>query len=271
MTKQFNIQPNCTSHSKMDDLPLFSISQKQNNVIMTSFGIVTGSIIGLIIGSILFKNTKKKYTKNKNANTESFLQKIMNKIKQISNDALSKQKLIIYMIRHVEIVNDVPKTFMSPISENGLNQAHCIGKRLMGNKINFDKMFSSPTVRAHDTCQIVRSYMDKPKILVSDDLLSRVSEDESYQVIGQRIRNFLENEIYDKNTSEEPLILGVFAHGLVIRSLLQNIQNEKNEHGAKYQIDNGSITELSYDPLTSVWKIIRVNDHAHCEHLIKHY
>lgn len=267
-----------TNNSQIKNPPLYGLATQETNMLLGFFGLITGLGItgfGFITG---YYYAKRKY--GAQSNNKGIIEKIKSMFGMNNNS--NKHKLRIFLIRHVETetINNAPKTFMSPISNNGLDQAHTIGSRLGAAKIKFDIMFSSPTVRTYDTSQVVKEYVDKIKsknisvsnTLISSNILSRTSKNESYDKIGKRIRKFLENEVYENlstiSSSSDELLVGVFTHGFVIKSLLQNIQNSRIADDKKYQIDNGSITELSFNPKTNEWRVIRINDCAHCEHLI---
>lgn len=258
--------------------PLFGLVNKQN--------IVIGNIIGLIglvtmSGLMGYCMAKKNRIIKQTRKSIRMIKKIKSYLGSLvrAKGNHNKQKLRILLIRHAEIDVNAPKTFMSPLSDNGLDQAQALGRRLMiGSSdgvlgFEFDLMVSSPTIRTYDTCQVVKEYLKNTHpILISNNISSRISKKELYSKIGQRVRMFLENEINENlpeivKNNNSMITVGIFTHGLAIKALLQDIYCEKNDEKV-IQIENGSITELLYDPENDEWTIIRINDFAHCEHLL---
>ena len=69
-----------------------------------------------------------------------------------------KKNMILYMIRHGQSIDNAVRRFSgwanSPLSERGIADAMETAKRLHG--VQFDKVYSSDTRRAAQTCEIIR-------------------------------------------------------------------------------------------------------------------
>jgi len=253
--------------------------QKHNEGIsgLGSFG--SGIIVGTIIGTVItLTNGHYKYFVQRNIQRN--IQQISGKIKSIvsivptiiwSKPKKHNKNVRLYLIRHAEIDIGTIKSYTTPLNNRGVDQANSLGKRLANSSIKFDAIYSSSADRAYDTGHIVKEHLDcKKDIIVTNDVLSRIKQKESYQSIGSRVINFLKknicknDNITNENSSE--ICVGIFMHELAIKCLIRDIQNSDFDSVKKLSIDNASITELFYDSSDSngTWKIIRVNDHAHC-------
>ena len=70
--------------------------------------------------------------------------------------------MLLYMIRHGQSEDNAVKRFSGwancPLSEKGMNDARETAKRL--GDVRFDKVYSSDTLRARQTCEIIRPDAD---------------------------------------------------------------------------------------------------------------
>ena len=254
--------------------------QKHNGGIseLGSFG--SGIIIGTIIGTVItLTNGRYKYFVQRNIQRN--IQQISTKIKSIVSiiptsiwpgPKKHNKNVRLYLIRHAEIDVGTAKSYTTPLNNHGFDQANSLGKRLADSSIKFDAIYSSPADRAYDTGHIVKEHLDcKKDIIVVNDVLSRIKQNETYESIGSRVREFLKKNIcnvyFDSTTSDttSEICVGVFMHELAIKCLLRDIQNSDFDSVKKLSINNASITELFFDSSDSSgkWKIVRVNDCAH--------
>jgi broad specificity phosphatase PhoE len=208
--------------------------------------------------------------------------------------------LDIYLIRHAESIYNADynriiggRSSEISLSKKGIEQAKILGKRLLEEKIFFDHAYSSTARRAVDTAQIVYDTPGYPytyiqqsdSILELDqgDLTGRIRAEiytpefkkfldenswtyippngESQEMVAERMYNFL---IFN---TKEPIFnpgkkIALFTHGNAIKCLLRKIMGFHPKYIYRMNIDNTSITELTYDE-ENEYRIIRVNDAAH--------
>jgi broad specificity phosphatase PhoE len=73
-----------------------------------------------------------------------------------------EMKTKVYLIRHGETDNNVAHRFMGrtdmPLNDRGLDQAKCLGRALL--KVEFDRIYASPYLRAFMTAEQVRGNRD---------------------------------------------------------------------------------------------------------------
>ena len=73
-----------------------------------------------------------------------------------------------YFIRHGESVSNATPGFVAgvnfnaPLTDNGVAQARLLGRRLKGENIRFDRIYSSSLVRAVQTTEAMLEAMDEP-------------------------------------------------------------------------------------------------------------
>lgn len=204
----------------------------------------------------------------------------------------------LYLIRHGEsevniqpdIMGQLPDT---KLTEYGRYQADCLRRKLVHSY--FDYVFSSTCIRALDTAKIVfpeSKIITVPELVeydagdwtecsrsktVTKDILLRMGYmnmgfkppgGESQNMVERRASKWLEEEIlYNKDKLEylygldKPLGIAVFSHGVTIKSLLHYVMGFDKSFTWKIEIDNTSITELSFGD--KGWRLHCINDTSH--------
>ena len=214
---------------------------------------------------------------------------------------VSKQKKIVYFVRHGQSVdNDSPvfQSVDSPLSEKGIAQAKSIAERL--STIEFETLISSPVQRAKETADYI-SEKTKKDIVFSDLFVERIKPDEidgkpwtdeeaskvwrawekTLYTPGKRVSN---GENYDdtiarvdralKFLERRPeSTLAVVTHGYFLRAIVIRILLGDNLTGPimkgfqeRASIENTAITVINYKDAFEedfTWRLWTLNDHSH--------
>jgi len=84
----------------------------------------------------------------------------INELIKEKSERKNRRSVIIYLIRHGESIMNVNghlisgRSSSSPLSENGICQAHLLGERLRNDDVKFESVYASTTLRAFDTAKI---------------------------------------------------------------------------------------------------------------------
>jgi broad specificity phosphatase PhoE len=190
------------------------------------------------------------------------------------------------------------QTSKTPLSEDGEKQAKLVGNYLSKlaseGSLRFDHIWSSSDLRAWKTAKIALG--DRAPIHTTSDLRERDSGDwsekkisdvitdevklqrgylgnyfkipggESNNMVERRVVNwfeetFLFNEKFAKHASVFKDDIIIFSHGMAIRMFLHNIMGIDQNFLWKIDIDNTSITKLSFSRVG--WKLNYLNDTSH--------
>jgi len=205
----------------------------------------------------------------------------------------------LYLVRHGESEVNVHPEIMGQgpdvkLTQNGQKQALKLGKYM--SKLNFDYIYSSPYDRAIDTARLVigddavitmaislREYdpgdwnaCNRSDVLTDNVKLRmgyqnmgfRPPNGESQNMVERRASRWLEDEIlYNKDKLEylygldKPLEIIAFSHGMTIKSLLHYVMGFDKSFLWKIDIDNTSVTKLSYGE--HGWRLHYINNVAH--------
>lgn len=206
-------------------------------------------------------------------------------------------KLDLYLIRHGEseangqkdyITGRSPKT---PLTELGVKQAVRLGKYLRSQNISFDRVYTSPLIRAKETCDLVLAKIGfSPKTFKTVDALVEMSQGawegrlraevytdevllamntqgkfftpsdgESQSMVEGRVSDWFEDEIL--TTLEKPEKIAIFTHCQVIRAFLHYVMGFNDRLIHRIHLDNTSVTKLKFDD--SGWAINCINDTTH--------
>jgi probable phosphoglycerate mutase len=200
----------------------------------------------------------------------------------------------LFLIRHGQSeVNTKPDQIGQvedvPLSVLGKEQSYKLRDSLELENFRFDKVYSSPYLRALHTSQIVcghyistinivpelREYsagdwtgQSKYKIMTPDMRLRLLNlggsflfpDGESLNMVERRAASWLEdNFIY--NNSHNSLNIAVFSHGMTIKCILHHILGFDSQFLWKILIGNTSITKLSFGD--DGWRVHFINDTSH--------
>ncbi len=174
------------------------------------------------------------------------------------------------------------RTDDSFLTDTGYKQAAITGKIL--NEIKFDKIFSSPLIRAAETARTIEKNLERNFDILFDNNLIEVNLDpwtgftideikkkysESYlkwkddpenlsiknndnnyyqpiQDLFLQAKNFLdENLLFDKNSKQKTVL--IIAHNAILRCLILHLINRPKKGFRKIKLDNASISVLNVD------------------------
>ena len=153
----------------------------------------------------------------------------------------------LYLIRHGETEWNRQKRLQGsvdiPLNENGLAIARQTAEGLREAGMHFDRIYSSPLVRAHKTAQILCpgqeiqtdhrlreisfGDLEGTSFLTVTDLPMPAPGGESSQELQSRAVEFLEEVIADPENQGKQILIS--AHGGVIRSVLMYIKGIPHE------------------------------------------
>jgi len=208
--------------------------------------------------------------------------------------------LDLYLFRHGECEANTHsdmiggQTNESPLTALGETQARALGIRLFNERIRFDRIFSSSAVRALDTARIVCNHIafNKKMIAVCADLLELNQGDwqgdkrsdrytvaclkemnilhpdfsapggESQREVEHRMfRWFFRHGLPEVGLGKNKETIGIFGHGMAFKCFLRGILNFSPVMTYKFDLDNTSITRLTFG--REGWRVKTVNDTAH--------
>lgn len=186
--------------------------------------------------------------------------------------------LQIYLCRHGETLWTLSKQHTSTtdiaLTENGKNQARLLGDRLK--EIQFEKVFSSPLVRAKQTCTLAGLYpilsedlmewnygkyegLDHNEIIQTNpnwNLFTQGAPDgETPEQVGKRADHFFEKI---KHLSGN---IAIFSHGHFSRILAARWLNLNPEMGKLFYLSVASLSLLGFERKQKVVKLW--NDSSH--------
>ena len=195
-----------------------------------------------------------------------------------------------YLIRHAETEYNANwgqlvwwRSNHLKLTQKWEKQAHLLWKYLHDNNYTFDKIYSSIAVRALTTSQIVCEYIQKvDDIIESDRILELAQWDwewkprneiytrevfeqikadnwnfkapnwESQREVEERMLEFLRENISNKNEK-----IAIFTHWMAIKCLLRWVFDSSATMTNKINIDNTSITKLTFNE--KWWNVDYIN------------
>ncbi|OGZ02503.1 MAG: hypothetical protein A2430_01725 [Candidatus Liptonbacteria bacterium RIFOXYC1_FULL_36_8] len=185
----------------------------------------------------------------------------------------------VYLVRHGEtegMERGIRLGHLDMLSKEGIKQSQTLANRL--SKINFDLIYSSPTIRAKDTCKIILSNRDVKRVIKLNELIERkeascfvgmptdevpwdylkkhrlkrnwhYKDGESFDDIFSRAKKIL--EIFSKHKDKDHIL--AMTHGSIIRAVLAVVIFEDELTPRQYyrlteraEILPASITILEY-------------------------
>jgi len=205
----------------------------------------------------------------------------------------------LYLFRHAESemnfrVEEVGgRSNWARLTDVGIEQSVCLGKRIKEKGISFDFVYASPAVRTMDTAKIVCKELDfREEKIITSELIQEISQGEwegklrkncytpevmieldkqgwdfkapggeSRKEVEDRVVKFLNEEIITKYKEDESCSIAVFSHGVAIKCLIRHILDFDQDMTYKVLLNNTSISQLSYTPRG--WFVLRINDGAH--------
>ena len=206
----------------------------------------------------------------------------------------------LYLVRHGESEINVQPDVMGQgpevkLTKRGKEQS--LKLRDSMKYCNFDYIYSSPYNRAIDTARLVvgnapiimifdlREYDPGDwkecyrSVMLTDDVKMRMGyqnmgfrppNGESINMVERRASKWLENDVlYNKDKLEylygldKPLEIIAFSHGMTIKSLLHYVMGFDKSFTWKIDIDNTSVTKLSYGD--KGWRLHYINNTSHLQ------
>jgi probable phosphoglycerate mutase len=204
--------------------------------------------------------------------------------------------------------NEIGQPSDTPLTPLGLEQGRLLGERLKKEIGSFDVMYHSGYLRARTTAEIVKEITGyKPNLIHDHDLREYSAGDwtgkkrketltpevrlsmgylnhgftppngESLDQVERRASQWLDYLMHNKETlkvSQEhqknntQYNIGVFSHGMTIKCLLHYVMGFDKGFTWKVQIDNTSITKLSFGEVG--WRLYSINDCGHLTGLDEH-
>ncbi len=125
----------------------------------------------------------------------------------------------LYLIRHAKSSWDDPdlRDFDRPLNNRGLKNAPTMGKRLKEKRVTPDVMWSSPAVRALETCRLIAQKIGYPEDRIKTDRrIYHASEDHLLTVI---------KEFKDNPKDDEEVVL-IFGHNPGLTEFANLLLNE---------------------------------------------
>ena len=207
-----------------------------------------------------------------------------------------------YFIRHGESESNANAGFAAgadfnaPLTDRGVDQARLLGRRLSGEGVRFDRVYSSSLARAVRTTEAMLEAMgqgDGPFVRVdaiieqqipgwrgvpikdvyTPDMVAYMAckgldfvppEGESLRTVQRRVSGWLEDEIiYNRElvARERSLTVAVVAHGNALRCLFQHIMGFDERLITLVSLDNCSISRFLFD--AKGWGVVCINDSSH--------
>lgn len=182
------------------------------------------------------------------------------------------------------------------LTAGGEAQANALGERLKDESVRFDKVYTSPAIRAMRTAEIACNALGHTgNIIIRDELQElsqgewegksralmytvaviqemndtqpyfRAPKGESQAEVEERMVDIVKEWIALTQKQNKNLSVGVFGHGLAFKCLLRNVLGSQARMTHRIAIANCSITELKYnlDGVNKGWEVLKVNDHSH--------
>lgn len=214
--------------------------------------------------------------------------------KKSNNQRRSRKEYRITFIRHGESQGNIDKIFQGQIETQltkvGIKQAADVGQHFKENKRRFDKVYSSPQLRAQHTAEIICSHIHHP--LETSDLLKEINNgnlaglrgeeiDTMYPQREDRTNPFLPVgdhgeswfELYLRGMNILDLVMSnppgnylVVSHGAILTAVLWSIFGIPPQPGRRstyIRFENTGICEVSYTPGENLWRFHSLNMLVH--------
>jgi broad specificity phosphatase PhoE len=206
---------------------------------------------------------------------------------------------LITLLRHGESVANAGGIHQGQadfeLSEIGLAQARALAARWQRETVTFDRIISSPLLRARQTAEILAAAQHLPVEFDSNwmerdiGLLSGLSAEEAaqrfprpafmhpYQALGGDGESRWEAYLRAGRAVQDllrrpPGSYLVVSHGAILNMVLYamlGIIPQANFQGARFRFHNTSFAILQYDPGNHTWILERFNDLDHLDEYIR--
>jgi probable phosphoglycerate mutase len=207
-----------------------------------------------------------------------------------------------YFIRHGESESNATSGFVhgvnfnSALTDRGVEQATSVGKRLRGERVRFDRVYSSSLIRTVQTTEAMLDAMGQPgrsfekvdalieqqapgwrgapvEKIYTPEFLAYMNakgadlvppQGESLRTVRRRTSGWLEDEIiYNEKlvASERSLTVAVVGHGMASKCLFHYIMGFDDRMISRISLDNCSISRFRFNK--QGWFPICINDSTH--------
>lgn len=212
--------------------------------------------------------------------------------------SLNHLPMHLLLIRHAESETNIKSHLVggqineARLTDKGIKQATALGKRWQEEKRVFAKVHSSVAVRAAHTCQIACNAIgiDLDSIQYTDTLveisqgewtgklrnevytpetIAIINEDawhfkplqgESQREVEERVWAYLETNIFSKTWKEQDVV-AVFAHGIVIKTVIKHFLDSLPAMTWRINIQNTAMT--AFHLTEKGWFLEYINDFSH--------
>jgi broad specificity phosphatase PhoE len=219
----------------------------------------------------------------------------------MKNDETERRGLYhITLLRHGESTGNAGGYLQGqadfPLSDTGRNQAEALAGRWLTEEVTFDRIISSPLLRARETAEIIAGrlasarnpgaipiefdpvWMERDWGLISglhrseaEERFPRPEFIPTYQPIG--VTGESQWELYLRAGRGIQALMDkpagrylVVSHGGILNVAMYailGITPQANFHGARFRFRNTAFAKLVYDPSEHVWLVEGFNDYAH--------
>lgn len=193
-------------------------------------------------------------------------------------------------VRHGESQGNVDKIFQgqseTPLTALGQTQAHTLGKIFSKRGINYDKVFSSPQLRAMQTANLICQFLNLEieicpllKEINNGKLAGMKGEDidiqfgarpdraNPYLPVGEMGESWHElylrgMKIIDSLISIPPGDYLIISHGALLNSLLMSILGippQPSRRSVLFHFENTGFCELNYSSEENLWRFLSFN------------
>jgi 2,3-bisphosphoglycerate-dependent phosphoglycerate mutase len=199
----------------------------------------------------------------------------------------------IILLRHGESIGNAEGKHQGqadfPLTERGTRQAHALAERWRQEKRSFDRVISSPLMRARQTTEIINGVLALPlefdPLWMERDngLLAGLTPEDAleiyprppfihpYQAIGGTGES--QWELYLRGGRAVQSLLDrppgkylIISHGGILNMVLYailGITPHANFSGPRFRFANTAFASLSYSPGEHKWYVLGINDHLH--------
>ena len=207
------------------------------------------------------------------------------------------QNYKIILLRHAESVGNSNGLFQGhsdfKLSERGIQQAQHLAIRWTREGVNFDRVFSSPLLRARQTAEIIAEalgieveyysgWMERDIGGFTGKPASEIVDffpQSPYMQIGQSGESQWDLYVRASHAINELLRLApgrflIVAHGGIINLAMHailGIPPSSGPSGPRFILSNAAFAELTYSPHEHSWRFYRLNDREHLSDLNKPY
>ncbi len=203
------------------------------------------------------------------------------------------QPFYITLLRHGESVGNAESRWQGradyPLTERGRAQARALAKRWKDEGVSFERIISSPLIRAKETADLIAHEWNLP--VETEELLMERDNGEfagltpaearekfpqpsfftPYDFVGGDGEGDWElflraGQALHRVLTREPARYLIVSHGGLLNQLMHaalGVAPQANDSGARFRFENAAFAQLIYFPRQHRWVIERLNDRAH--------